>query len=205
VTEELVFRILTALSGIAILGIRVYYQGRILQDEKRTKITGSAWRVIPGAVAALATMVFGAAYVFFPAAFPWSYAEYPEWLRWAGAAMALAGILLLWSAHHHLGLSFHSLVVRKSDQRFVQTGPYRLIRHPIYTAYMLSYLGGGLLASNLVLTFVACPMFVLLVALRTDEEESAMVSQFGREYVDYMSRTGRFLPPPRSVLRSERK
>jgi protein-S-isoprenylcysteine O-methyltransferase Ste14 len=203
--QETIFRLLILLSGVAMLAIRSCYQSGVLRDRARTTVVGSRWRLIPGGIAALTTTVFGLAYVFFPSAFPWSYADWPDWLRWGGVAMLVAGILLLWSAHHYLGASFHSFVVRKSGQRFVEAGPYRFVRHPIYTAYTLSYLGAGLLACSLVLTFVATPLYLLLVALRIGEEESAMVAEFGEEYADYMGRTGRFLPSLGSLIPSQRE
>jgi protein-S-isoprenylcysteine O-methyltransferase Ste14 len=193
------FRILYVTLGVAMLSIRVYYQSRVLRDQRSTTVTGRSWRLIPGGLAATVSVVFSLAYILFPTAVPWSYGSYPHWLRSAGAAMLLVGLLLLWSAHHHL------LVVRKSGQSLVQTGAYRMIRHSIYAAYMLSYFGVGILASSLVLTFVAGPMFAVFVALRLREEESAMVAQFGQEYRDYMAATGRFLPPLRSLVRAERK
>jgi protein-S-isoprenylcysteine O-methyltransferase Ste14 len=192
-----VFRGLFILSGVALFAIRFYYQSKIVPERDRTKITGSNWRLIPGAIAALVTLVFGFEYIFFPGAIPWAYAQYPPWLRWVGALILALGITLLGWAHHHLGKSFHSLVVRKADQVLVESGPYRTIRHPIYTAYMLNYVGGGLLASSLVLTFIPGPLFLLMVALRLGEEEAAMLAQFGARYQEYMRRTGRFLPPLR--------
>jgi protein-S-isoprenylcysteine O-methyltransferase Ste14 len=199
------FHLLFILSGVAMLAIRFYYQSRVVRDQRRTTVTGSSWRLVPGGVAAITAIVFGLAYIFSPSAFPWSYADFPNWLRWAGAVMLLAGVLLLRSAHHNLGVSFHSLVVRKSGQSLVQTGPYRTIRHPIYTAYVLNYLGGGLLASSLVLTLIPAPLFTLFVALRIGEEEAAMVAEFGQEYLEYMARTKRFVPSLRSQIRAEPK
>ena len=147
-------------------------------------------------------MIFGGEYIFFPGAFPWAYVQYPTWLRWLGALVLAVGIVLLGLAHHYLGKSFHSLVVRKTDQALVDSGPYRTIRHPIYTAFMLTYTGGGLLASNLLLTLIAGPMFGLMVALRIEEEETAMLAQFGPRYAEYMNRTGRFMPRLRRVTRT---
>lgn len=188
------FRILFVLSALAMTAIRVYYQSKILSDRRRTTVAGSNWRSIPGGIATFVTLLFGFEYIFFPGAFPWAYGEYPAWLRWVGAFVLAGGIALLRSAHHHLGKSFHSLVVRKADQVFVESGPYRTIRHPIYTAYALSYIGGGLLASNLVLTLIPGALFALMVALRVGEEERAMLAQFGSLYREYMTRTGRFVP-----------
>ncbi len=202
--QESVFRFLFLLAAIGMLAIRVYYQAKILPESRGTTITGRTWRLIPGGIAALASITFGLVYILFPRAFPWSYGDYPSWVRWLGAFLLLGGTLLLGIAHHHLGASFHSLVVRKSDQALIQSGPYRTVRHPIYTAYLLSYVGGGLLASSLVLTFITGPFFALMVALRIGEEEGAMLDQFGPAYQEYMRRTGRFIPPLSSVLRQSR-
>ncbi len=193
-STDLVFRLLFILAAIAQAAIRIYFQSRILPEQARTKVTGQTWRLIPGAFAALTVLVFGFAFIFFPNAFAWSYADFPDWLRWTGAILLLGGVTLLAVAHHHLGKSFHSLVVQKSGQILVESGPYRLVRHPIYTAYVLSYFGGGLLASSLVLTLIPGPLYILFVALRLAEEEAVMIEQFGPEYRDYMSKTGRFLP-----------
>src|SRR5438132_2039406 len=59
------------------------------------------------------------------------------------AGVTLAGILLAWWARIHLGRLWSSGVTRKENHRVVDTGPYSLVRHPIYT---------GLLASSLATT-----------------------------------------------------
>jgi protein-S-isoprenylcysteine O-methyltransferase Ste14 len=76
----------------------------------------------------------------------------------------------------------------------VETGPYRWIRHPIYLAYLLNYVGGGLLAGNWVLTGVPVTMFAIVVIVRIGQEERVMTNLFGQQYIAYMKRTGRLLP-----------
>lgn len=193
--NEIVFRLLFIISTIFMFAIRIYYQRKIKSEYLVTKERGSRLRLIPGAIAALVTIVFGLEYIFAPGTFEFAYLiEYPTWLRWMGALMLFIGISLLWSAHHNLGLSFHSLVVQKEDQVLVESGPYKWIRHPIYTAYFLNYIGGGLLAGNWVLTFIPTICFGLMIYLRLGEEEAVMIEKFGDNYRHYMERTGRFLP-----------
>ena len=107
--------------------------------------------------------------------------------------MLSIGIGLLWAGHHHLGKSFHSLVVLKEEHALVKSGPCKWIRHPIYIAFLLNYIGAGLLSANLILTFVPAFFIGLLVLLRIGEEEAMLVEKFGDNYHDYMKRTGRFL------------
>jgi len=202
--SENVFRGLFALSAVAMTCIRVYYQMRDRQGRKHVTIKEKDLSLVAGSLAALITIVFGVGYIFFPGAFSWAYVRYPDGLRWLGALFLAIGITLLGVSHHHLGKSFHSLVVTKEGQIFVDSGPYRWVRHPIYTAFFINYIGGGLLAGSWVLTFIPALLYGVLVALRVENEERAMVGQFGQVYADYMQRTGRFLPPIRAKASSKR-
>ena len=192
---ESVFRSLFILSFIAMIGIRVISQLRAKQGRGKVTVREKSPSLIAGGIAALVALVFGAEYIFFPGTFSFAYVlKYPVAFRWAGALLLFVGITLLGSAHYHLDKSFNSLVVTMEDQKMVKSGPYRWIRHPIYTAYLLNYLGGGLLAGNIILTFVTTILFGILVALRVNIEEQAMIEQFGDKYRKYMENTGRFLP-----------
>ena len=201
---ETIFRLLFVLAFIAMMAIRVYYQSQVLRDSGRLEIEEGAPSLIAGSIAALVTIVFGAEYVVSPGFFRFAYVlAYPNWVRWLGALILAGGIMLLWASHHHLGRSFHSLVVSKEDQVLVETGPYRLIRHPIYSAYMMNYVGGGLLAGNLVLTVVPVTLYAVLVCLRMGKEEQVLVAKFERRYVEYMQRTGRLIPRFRALSGKE--
>ena len=192
--NEVLFRLLYTIAAIFMFAIRIYYQSRIKSVQSGTQERGSRLHLFPGAIAALVTIVFGFEYIFAPGTFDFAYLiEYPTWLRWVGALMLAVGISLLWSAHHSLGMSFHSLVVQKEDQELVKSGltngsAIRSIQHISY------YIGGGLLASNWVLTFIPVLCFGLMVHLRLGEEEAAMIEMFGDDYRQCMDRTGKFFP-----------
>ncbi len=192
---EFIFRILFVLSFIAMLTIRIYSQSKVLRERRGMDFREGPVSLAAGCIAALVTIVFGAEYIIAPGFFGFAYVlPYPIGLRWFGAVLLAGGITLLASAHAHLGRSFHSLVVAKEDHVFVESGPYRWIRHPIYVAYMMNYVGGGLLAGNWVLTFVPVIMFAVLVATRLGGEEQLLIDEFGDRYIDYMRRTGRLIP-----------
>jgi len=192
---EGVYRLLFLLTGIAMMAIRSYYQRKVLPQHKKTSIKGKPAHLIPGAIAALTTITFSLEYIIAPRTFGFAYpVNFPDWVRIAGALMLTCGLLLLWSAHFHLDLSFSSFVASSEGQPMVTTGPYAYIRHPIYTAYSMNYLGGGLLAANLVLTVIPALCFIWMIALRINEEERMLVDLFGDPYAAYMQNTPRFLP-----------
>ncbi|MCD6425126.1 MAG: hypothetical protein J7L35_06435 [Anaerolineales bacterium] len=65
---------------------------------------------------------------------------------------------------------------------------------PIYIAYLINYVAGGLLASNSVLTIVPVVFFSLMIINRILREEVVMREQFGQEYVELERQTGKLLP-----------
>jgi protein-S-isoprenylcysteine O-methyltransferase Ste14 len=67
----------------------------------------------------------------------------PETLGWVLVGVAAAGFLFAWWARIHLGVLWSSAITRKADHRIVDTGPYGLVRHPIYTGILT---GGWALA-----------------------------------------------------------
>lgn len=78
------------------------------------------------------------------------------------------------------------------DQKLVNWGPYRYVRHPSYLGYFLMFTGFLLIWHNVLalIPLIAIPGYVLL----TFREEEMLVAKFGYEYVRYQKLVGRFLP-----------
>jgi len=192
---ELVYRLLFLLFGIDMMAIRLHYQKKVLPNHEETTVKGNPLHLLPGVIAALTTIIFSLEYIVAPRTFGFAYpVNYPDWLRITGALFLACGLLLLWAAHHHLDRSFSSFVASREQQTMVTTGPYLYVRHPIYTAYVMNYLGGGLLASNTILAVIPTLCFLWMVALRIGEEEQLLIDLFGERYRDYMRSTPRFFP-----------
>ena len=62
----------------------------------------------------------------------------PDVIAWMMVAVALAGFMFTWWARIHLGRLWASSVSRKADHHIVDTGPYRIVRHPIYTGIIVA-------------------------------------------------------------------
>lgn len=192
--KENTFRIITAVFTILLMAIRIFYQRKAHVSGGEATVQPQRASLLLGAGAALTNIIFGLAYLFKPDSFRWAYGRFPAALRWLGAGLLAVGTSLLWSAQHHLAENFSGVVVLREGQQLVQTGPYMKIRHPIYTAYLLNYAGGGLMSSNWVLTIVPATLYAGMAALRIPQEEALLQETFGAEFKDYQAQTNRLLP-----------
>jgi protein-S-isoprenylcysteine O-methyltransferase Ste14 len=95
----------------------------------------------------------------------------PPLLEWAMLLVIAAGAALCWWARLHLGRLLSASVTRKEGHRVVDTGPYRLVRHPIYTGFIVIDLGLAILcASGLALVAVAVITVGLWIKARLEEQ-----------------------------------
>jgi protein-S-isoprenylcysteine O-methyltransferase Ste14 len=117
----------------------------------------------------------------------------PGWSRWLGAPVAMSGVVLFGWMFRHLGLNVTSTSMPRAAATLVSTGPYRWIRHPMYSATSILVIAVSLLTANLVVAAAGIIMFGLLVA-RSRIEEQRLAEKFGSAYRDYQRRTGRFVP-----------
>jgi protein-S-isoprenylcysteine O-methyltransferase Ste14 len=75
----------------------------------------------------------------------------------------------------------------------VTSGPYRWVRHPLYTVGSSFFVAFGMMADNWFIAGLGLLAFVLMAA-RTPAEEANLIGKFGDEYRVYMKRTGRYFP-----------
>lgn len=124
-----------------------------------------------------------------PLAQAWS-----AWSLWLGAALTVAGTLFRRWSVGALGRYFTVTVQTSADQKVVEAGPYRLIRHPAYLGGLAAACGIGIsLGGWACLLSIAGPM-LLSYAYRIKVEEAALCEALGEPYRDYMRRTSRLIP-----------
>lgn len=114
-------------------------------------------------------------------------------LRDAGLAICAAGVAIRLAALARLGKQFSAFVTLQESHELIQTGIYRVIRHPLYLSLLMAGPGFALVfRSQLVLPILAVAL--VFVASRIREEEKLLHSSFGRTFDEYKNRTWSLLP-----------
>ena len=138
-------------------------------------------------------------WVIYPAPLRWASFDLPPSWRWVGAGLfAIGGLLVFWT-NRSLGPNFSSTLILRDGHELIERGPYRWIRHPMYTAFMVMAVGMLLLSANWVVGAGLLVFLPLLMLVRTPREERMLLERFGDEYRSYMARTGRYLPRVRKA------
>jgi protein-S-isoprenylcysteine O-methyltransferase Ste14 len=132
----------------------------------------------------------------------WADLPFPVWLRWTGVALTLLGFALLQWSQNTLGKNWSDRPRLLKEQSLVTNGPYRYVRHPIYTAFLLILGSTFLISANWMIGLTWIGMSALEVASRISYEESLMLESFGDQYRDYMKKTGSLFPRIKVVTTS---
>ncbi len=112
---------------------------------------------------------------------------------WSGVMLIAAGLGFSVWARQHLGRNWSGTVQVKQDHQLICTGPYRLVRHPIYTGILVAFLGTAIVNGDW------CGILGVLIAFESfwrklTLEERFMRETFGSVYKEYQARTAALIP-----------
>lgn len=115
------------------------------------------------------------------------------WTFWVGAVLTLAGLLFAVWARVHIGRNWSGTITVKEDHALITGGPYRFVRHPIYTGLLLALIGFALARGEWRgVVAVALAFWAFWRKLRI--EERWMREQFGVAYEEYSRRVSALIP-----------
>ncbi|MBF0443898.1 MAG: isoprenylcysteine carboxylmethyltransferase family protein [Oligoflexales bacterium] len=198
--RELLYRIAFASVIMAYSTIRIPYQ---LKSQKIKKSEGYRLPMsssIKAGLMATSILFLIIVYVFHPETIGFFQLEIADHIRVMGFVASMAGILALFAIHRHLGRNFSPTLYLHQKHDLVTTGPYRFIRHPMYTAMLMIVSGLFLLSANTIIGLFGIGTISLIILVRTPQEERQLEELFGEKYLSYKKGTG-YLLPPLSIFR----
>lgn len=192
--SEFPFRVALAVVMVLTMAVTLYH--RLRAASTREKIShrqeGYLFAIVLR-LAGLGLWLGTFAYLFFPSLVQWGTIPLPIWLRWCGVVAGAGCSLLMYWTLSNLGKNLTDTVVTRSAASLVTSGPYRWVRHPFYATAALLMTSVTVLSANWLIGLTSLIVLVLL-AIRTPKEEQMLVERFGQQYLDYMAKTGRFIP-----------
>jgi len=192
--QETLFHIIALVTTISGFSVSVFYRRRAEQtgEEISAKEEGAIilnLRRVLGLLLWLSLL----AYLINPGWMAWARMPVPMWLRWIGAGLMVIAVPLIYWVFSSLGTNVTPTVVTREAHSLVTHGPYRWVRHPLYTVGFTLFLGFSLMAPSW-FTLIVMLLGSAVLAQRTEIEEARLIERFGDDYRVYMQRTGKFFP-----------
>jgi protein-S-isoprenylcysteine O-methyltransferase Ste14 len=190
-SPEIPYRIAFGILWLVYFVTRLYFQGRVKGKQEYTRPNERQEKMY--------FRLFALAFLLLPLYFLTSWIDFasiplPTWLRWCGGGITVLGIALFGWAHQALGKNWTAVLALSKEHQLVQGGPYRFVRHPMYSAFFIIGIGFFLLSANWLVGIIYLVPLTVMVVARVALEEKMMLDRFGDTYRNYMKRTGRLLP-----------
>jgi protein-S-isoprenylcysteine O-methyltransferase Ste14 len=112
----------------------------------------------------------------------------------ASSCLFAVASLLSWSGARALGKQWRVDAGLNPDHQLVMTGPYRLIRHPIYASMFAVLLGTGVLITPWPMLLTAVLLFIAGTEVRIRIEDALLVQRFGEQFRRYRQTVPAYLP-----------
>ncbi len=132
--------------------------------------------------------------IIMPRQMSWASFAAPSWTRWVGVALGVGAVPAVHWVLRALGRNVSETVLTKRGHELVTDGPYRWVRHPLYTVGIALLMAIGLILASWLILLFALVVVLLIRVVVIPLEERELVRTFGDGYHSYMARTGRLVP-----------
>ena len=192
--SESFFRVMFAIILVAAFGMSGFFRRRARQSGAIPRSREGGRTMFLRLLFALPFYLGMVAYVVKPRWMDWSALPLSATFRWVGVVVGLATLPLLYWVLSSLGRNISETFLTKDEHQLVTHGPYRWVRHPLYSVATIAFLALGLVAANAFILVMAAVVFAALALLVVPKEEAQLVEKFGGAYRAYQGRTGGLLP-----------
>lgn len=112
----------------------------------------------------------------------------------ASMLLAPVGTVFGWLAVRHLGKQLRILAGLYADHELIRTGPYAIVRHPVYASLFLMLLATGLLFARWPMLLLGIVLYVAGTEIRIHAEEGLLRARFGQQFEEYRGSVPAYLP-----------
>ncbi|WP_052649768.1 methyltransferase family protein [Planococcus massiliensis] len=120
--------------------------------------------------------------------------EIGQFMRWTGLVLFAMGVFLRFWGILHLKSQFTRHVTVREGDEIVSSGPYRMLRHPLYTALLLIGIGMALFCTSLIAAILGGALVTWTLLKRIRYEEELLIEKFGPAYAEWMKKRARLVP-----------
>ncbi|HUT81941.1 MAG TPA: isoprenylcysteine carboxylmethyltransferase family protein [Candidatus Bathyarchaeia archaeon] len=203
-TSELVFKIILIVLYSIFTIIRIHFSRKARKSTRKSAIKESKVRLTILQTYIFSTVIIFFLYIFSPEWFGWGTIPlYPEAVRWIGVGAGVVSQVLFTIVHIHLGQNFSYTLRIGDDHALITDGPYRYVRHPMYSAFLLFHVSIFLVTKNWFFGIIWIIGLTLFLFLRITKEEEMLMEVFGEKYQEYKTRTGALFFPVFKILKKE--
>jgi protein-S-isoprenylcysteine O-methyltransferase Ste14 len=159
--------------------------------EKRTPV-----QTVPAARWGMVLQTIGYWAIFIPAG-KFMLEPIQAWRLFAGIAFGLAGIWLASAGIRHLGKQWRVNAALNDDHELITSGPYRIVRHPIYASMLAMAVMSALMLGRLPWWPIGIALFIAGIEIRIQAEDGLLKGRFGSRFEEWKGRVSAYLPPLR--------
>ncbi|MDJ0755405.1 MAG: isoprenylcysteine carboxylmethyltransferase family protein [Ardenticatenaceae bacterium] len=198
--NELFFRLFFLGYYLALIAIAVYFRRRgqrrgsmRTQGDAESKQREGRSRLGIRRIAGIGMITAAVLYVIYPPFMDYLHAPLPPIVRLLGVALGLTSLPLLVWVLDALGRQWSRNLQLQDEHQLITDGPYRLVRHPMYTVIFMAMSTVAIVSANW-LMIVPAVVAMGVIYSRIPKEEAMLKEAFPGDYEGYMARTGRLLP-----------
>jgi protein-S-isoprenylcysteine O-methyltransferase Ste14 len=205
-THEIVFKVILISLYSLFTILRITFSRISKRNNTEAEIKESRIRLTFLQLYIAITVIIFFLYIFFDHWFSWGQIpKYPEFVSWIGFSFGLLSLGMFFWVHLFLYNNFSYTLKIYQNHKLITTGPYKVIRHPMYTAFLIFHSSIFLITGNwfIGIIWIIGLLFVFLIRIR--KEEKMLIEAFGDEYKEYIQKTGILFPSIIKLIRKKRK
>lgn len=191
----LIFRILILLVLVLTFFISATYRKRAREEGEFIRRQEEGWPVLILRMAfALPLLVALLLNIFFPPLLAWSKYKLPLFIQIIGALIAVFCVPWILWVFRSIGKNISETILIKQDHELITSGPYRWVRHPLYSGALLLLFSISLVFEDWIIFGYSLAGLIAFRLLVIPAEEQELLNAFGEEYECYQSSTGVLMP-----------